>query len=1146
MSNPTQQTGRDAQMINCNTEQGRCKACQRKGWPVMLVRRVFSAETKDIVGRDNIHFIYNDVDDPPSPLFKALRHTSSHRRNVRMLREGHLYALVVNNAGSVIYIYHYAVTPEGYLRLASVVNSSNGEVKKFPPSCQASGHGVNAACIHIDDEYIGHGNKLLLAFANDEWCSSVLNNYQQKHLSWLKDSARFKELDIDTLVTNPAAAAKVPNDDNFASSYHGIYPSRNNIGGRLPVKSDVHDLSGARVIPLEMAYLKNRVPTAHPCSGDWHGKSLNSLCGEFIRNYRNAHTTEADRQSNEPPPYEVIRQSDGKEIYRYRQNGQLHVIDNKGRLPQASPTQNYRNVQARISSRKVPLVIVDDPVGDLWELNFMRQALEFDRFVWSSEPQRLAKRLSQQAIDTILDDHFTGCNGQGWTCQISKPEARHFYNYYDNLEVIDFAVKYDSRMSYYNRTLFSLIEENYVRCWSSPMLMGVLANDYAKDATDASAEDRESATALTMMMARCLEGGVLYVKYENEARHYGVNFDAKENAVLKLWRDWLGNPRSYLYQAIFRNNTVLLNKLEALFNGAAVDAIDAQALVTNYLAPFANKTELNIWWRRDSLRDCINALIFGVTSARQLLETEARTAQKTDCMMQIAAGLYEGLQFNRLTMGLRRTQELEAALNARALKTPLLNAIAALREGNQQTWTIQITPHVDLDQKASELVSWAASPFAPNFENVAVDSVSNIANIYSATLVAGVSQAAVNGFTIYYLCVSLQQSFKKLNTAVGNQTSTAMSIMSGCISVASLAVQALSAVVGTAGVVAVKCGASLSTVLGRFVTISGLLSSASFLQKFAGRVAAFASIVDMFNAAFRYWLASSQGQNSTVMKYRFQALIMYSVAAVFAVIAAFAASVLVVILASLVALAYGVMGFLLDTQADANSHSAIDRWLHRSPWGRDKANGLTTPAMPQGIPYRWDGSNIDLMMTALLAAAKGVEPYIAITALSGSQQTRVSFQVSMPEYNKGGKPSGYSALGYVQRTGEGQNDGTVNCAVFKRKSDNVPSDDAIQSPLDWRAGPNLADNIASQTPTANDIVISRTFSKVPGMDKAEKLVVESELLIPARSVSYAVIHAKYWPDYGNNNRECAEVIYAEGSRRHYSLTFTRWMGELLF
>ena len=1147
MSNPTQQTGRDAQMINCNTEQGRCKACQRKGWPVMLVRRVFSAETKDIVGRDNIHFIYNDADDPPSPLFKALRHTSSHRRNVRMLREGHLYALVVNSAGQVIYTYHYAVTPEGYLRLASVVNSSNGEVKKFPPSCQASGHGVNAACIHIDDEYIGHGNKLLLAFANDEWCSSVLNNYQQKPLSWLKGSMRFKELDIDTLVTNPAAAATVRNDDNFASSYHGLYPSRNNIGGRLPVKSDVHDLSGAQVIPLEMAYLKNRVPTAHPCSGDWHGKSLNSLCGEFINNYRNANTTPAERQSAAQTPYRVVNVH-GTTVYEITHaDGRVERADRPPVSPPSpSTTRNYQNVQEKIRARKVPLVIVDDPVGDLWELNFMRQALEFDRFVWSSEPQRLAKRLSQQAIDTILDDHFTGCNGQGWMCQISKPEARHFYNYYDNLEVIDFAVKYDSRMSYYNRTLFSLIEENYVRCWYSPMLMGVLANDYAKDATDAAAEDRQSATALTMMMARCLEGGVLYVKYENEARHHGVNFDAKENAVLKLWKDWLGNPRSYLYQAIFRNNTVLLNKLEALFNGNAVDAIDAQALVTNYLAPFAHETELNIWWRRESLRDCINALIFGVTSARQLLETEARTAQKTDCMMQIAAGLYEGLQFNRLTMGLRRTQDLERALNAEDLKRPLLGAIAALSGGNQQTWSIQITPHIDLDQKSSELVSWAASPFAPNFENVAVDSVGNIANIYSATLVAGISQVAVNGFTIYYLCVSLQQSFKKLNTVVGNQTSTAMSIMSGCISVASLAVQALSVVVGTAGVVAVKCGASLSTVLGRFVTISGLLSSASFLQKFAGRVAVFASIVDMFNAAFRYWLASSQGQNSTVMKYRFGALIMYSVAAVFAVIAAFAASVLVVILASLVALAYGVMGFLLDTQADANSHSAIDRWLHRCPWGRDKANGLTTPVMPQGIPYRWDGSNIDLMMTALLAAAKGVEPYIAITALSGSQQTRVSFQVSMPEYNKGGKPSGYSALGYVQRTGEGQNDGPINCAVFKRASGRIEQRDMVIGPRDWLAGQNLADNIASQTPTANDIVISRTFSKVPGMDGAEKLEVESELLIPAISVSYAVIHAKYWPDYGNNNRECAEVVYAEGSRRHYSLTFTRWMGELLF
>jgi len=1144
MSNPTQQTGRDAQMVNCNTEQGSCKACQRKGWPVMLVRRVFSAETKNIVGHDNIHFISTSdasKEDPPSRLLKVFRHMSSNKRNVRMLREGHLYALVVNSAGQVIYTYHYAVTPEGYLRLASVVNSSNGEVKKFPPLCQANGHGVNAACIHIDDEYIGHGNKLLLAFANDEWCSSVLNNYRRN-----TDSRRFKVLDIDTLVTNPAAAAKVPNDDNYASSYHGIYPSRNNIGGRAPVQNDVYDLESAPVVPLEMFYPANMVPTAHPSRGDWHGKSLGMLCREFRNNYLNANTTVADRRSAAHTPYRTVNVL-GTTVYEITHaDGRVEHADRPPTLPAGSTaTRDYQNVQAKMNARKVPLVIVDDPVGDLWELNFMRQALEFDRYVWSADPQRLAKRLSQQAINTILDDHFTGCNGQGRMCQVTKPKAGHFYNYYNQAGVDDFEHYYDSRLSYYDQTLTDMIEENYVRCWNSPMLAAVLALDYARDATNAAAEDRESATALTMMMARCLEGGVLYVKYKNEERHNGVNFDAKENAVFKLWKDWLGNPRSYLYQAIFRNNTVLLSKLEVLFNGNAVDAIAAQTLARDYLALFSGVAELSTWWRRRPLLDCVNALILGVVSARQLLETEARTARKADCMMQIAAGLYEGLQFTRLTMMMRRTQDLEAALNADSLKGPLLNAMAKLSRSDQQTWAVQITPHVDLDQKASELVAWAASPFALNFEHIAGSGVSGIRGIYSKSLVAGVSQAAVNGFTIYYLCVSLQQSFKKLNETVKNQTSTYMSIMSGFISITSLAMQALSVTMGTVGVVAVKCGASLSTVLGRFVTVSSLLSRAAAWQKLAGRVAVFASILDMFNAAFRFWASNRGRENRTVMKYRLGALVMYACVVVLSVVALIASSLLVVIVASLVALACGVMGFLFDTQADANSHSAIDRWIHRTPWGQDKpSHGLTTPRMPEGVPYRWGGENVDLMMAALLAAAKGVEPYIAITAVSGAQRARVTFRVSMPGYQL--NQSGYSALGYVQHTRSRQNGGAVNCAVFKRASGRIEQRDMVIGPRDWLAGPNLADNIASQTSTANDIVISRTFNKVPDMDGAKKLVVESELDMPLTSVAFAVVHAKYWPDYGNNNRECAEVVYAEGSRRHYSLTFTRWMGELLF
>ena len=150
----------------------------------------------------------------------------------------------------------------------------------------------------------------------------------------------------------------------------------------------------------------------------------------------------------------------------------------------------------------------------------------------------------------------------------------------------------------------------------------------------------------------------------------------------------------------------------------------------------------------------------------------------------------------------------------------------------------------------------------------------------------------------------------------------------------------------------------------------------------------------------------------------------------------------------------------------------------------------------------------------------------------------------MPGYNKDGKRSGYSALGYVQRTGSDSNWQPINYAVFKRKSRNVRSDNALDDLQDWRAGSELAENIASQTPTANDIVISRTFSKIPGTRDAEKLVVESELQVHMSSVAFAVIHAKYWPDYERNSRECAEVVYAEGKREHYSLALTHWASTL--
>ncbi|MEG5483183.1 T6SS effector BTH_I2691 family protein [Enterobacter kobei] len=137
-----------------------CKACERKGVPIMPLR---VAVMLDHTVRTDWH--------PAVPAQDVELTSGEFKYGLRTLRMGYLYVLLDNSIWE-----GYEVTAEGYLRYFNVNEMpEGGSVASLSSGCLKQNHDIKCSFLHIDN---ARDRTVLLAFSSDAWSKEVLKGYK--------------------------------------------------------------------------------------------------------------------------------------------------------------------------------------------------------------------------------------------------------------------------------------------------------------------------------------------------------------------------------------------------------------------------------------------------------------------------------------------------------------------------------------------------------------------------------------------------------------------------------------------------------------------------------------------------------------------------------------------------------------------------------------------------------------------------------------------------------------------------------------------------------------------------------------------------------------------------------------------------------
>ncbi|SBW81681.1 hypothetical protein PVE_R1G3799 [Pseudomonas veronii 1YdBTEX2] len=160
-----------------------CKACQRKGLPILPLRHA-------LVPRS-----------PNEPVRPDTVHIDT-RLGLRTLRAGYLYVLLDRKIWQA-----YQVSPDGYLRQFNPYAPPPANETPLSDACVAANHDCPASFLNIDTD---KHTQAWLAFANDPWPASVLDAYKDGQAS-----ERFQTLDLASARDNPASVGLAMTDENL-------------------------------------------------------------------------------------------------------------------------------------------------------------------------------------------------------------------------------------------------------------------------------------------------------------------------------------------------------------------------------------------------------------------------------------------------------------------------------------------------------------------------------------------------------------------------------------------------------------------------------------------------------------------------------------------------------------------------------------------------------------------------------------------------------------------------------------------------------------------------------------------------------------------------------------------------------------------
>ncbi|QYJ23866.1 hypothetical protein KYT87_11960 [Achromobacter sp. ES-001] len=163
---------------------GTCRACERSGMPILLLRDA------PLPPRSSPSWTSSSTSLPFDPEQDRVR-IDMQPGNYRLLREGFVYVLLDQE------IWHaYQVTADGHMRQYDPYRMPEGTPRPLSQACTGVGHDVRASFIHVDTAVY---KEAWIAFSQDRWPEPVLDAYKAQ----TAPSARFLKVDLTTLRETP-------------------------------------------------------------------------------------------------------------------------------------------------------------------------------------------------------------------------------------------------------------------------------------------------------------------------------------------------------------------------------------------------------------------------------------------------------------------------------------------------------------------------------------------------------------------------------------------------------------------------------------------------------------------------------------------------------------------------------------------------------------------------------------------------------------------------------------------------------------------------------------------------------------------------------------------------------------------------------
>lgn len=163
---------------------GTCRACERSGMPILLLRDA------PLPPRSSPSWTSSSTSLPFDPEQDRVR-IDMQPGNYRLLREGFVYVLLDQE------IWHaYQVAADGHMRQYDPYRMPEGTPRPLSKACTGVGHDVRASFIHVDTKAY---KEAWIAFSQDRWPEPVLDAYKAQ----TAPSARFLKVDLATLRETP-------------------------------------------------------------------------------------------------------------------------------------------------------------------------------------------------------------------------------------------------------------------------------------------------------------------------------------------------------------------------------------------------------------------------------------------------------------------------------------------------------------------------------------------------------------------------------------------------------------------------------------------------------------------------------------------------------------------------------------------------------------------------------------------------------------------------------------------------------------------------------------------------------------------------------------------------------------------------------